>query len=638
MNDNNKMDRVLSRIAVALLVFAGVLTVLVIANYFQLNRVDPVNTELINQLVERLNDDPGDALLRDQIRELDLLARKAYFTNQWQIRTGSYLILISLALFVILYQVMGARRKQYVLANPDAPDDILGIQKNARFGISIVGVILVAVALMLSFISQKRIAHKFDKKDQLVSDESSIPESQQDEMLVQAKPDSTLIESMDSNTTDIAAVEVEEILEAEKEVIVSEPESDNKIVVEPDSKPEVSIVTEVDKWVIPSNNELKKNANSFRGFNGNGLVFQTNVPVKWNGSTGDNILWKVPVPVKSYNSPIVWKDRIFMTGANATSRQVYCFERNAGKLLWTTKIENIPGSPAVVPKTTDDTGLGAPTMTTDGNLVYAIFGTGDLVALNMEGKMIWGKNLGVPQNHYGHSSSLMMYKEKLIVQYDQKSGGQLMAFTARTGDILWSTARKVKVSWASPVLVNYNGTTQIVLAADPGIAAYNPNNGKELWKVDCIFGEVGPSVCYDNNIVYAVNEYAKIAAIDLKQPDKVLWETDEILSDIPSPVAANGLLIMPASYGLIGCYDGLTGELLWEHEFGSNIYASPVVVGDKVYLMDTEGIMHIFSLSRDGYKNIADCPLGEQVVTTPAFSDGRIYVRTNNNLYCIGNK
>ena len=304
--------------------------------------------------------------------------------------------------------------------------------------------------------------------------------------------------------------------------------------------------------------------------------------------------------------------------------------------MWTKKITGIAGSPSTAPKTTADTGLGASTMTTDGRRVYAIFGTGDLVALDMEGNQVWGKNLGVPKNHYGHSSSLIMHQEKLIVQYDQKSNGRIMAFDASTGNQLWSTPRKEKVSWSSPILVYHNNKSQIVVVADPTVAAYDPWTGKQLWSLECISGEVGPSACYDKGIVYAVNDYANIAAIDLNNTSEMLWENYDLLSDIPSPVASGGLLLMPSSYGALACYDALKGEILWEHEFDENVFSSPMMVGDLVYLMDTKGVMHIFRLSSDGYKAIADNPLGEDAVTTPAFADGRIYIRTNEHLYCIG--
>ena len=630
---NNKLLRSLAFVALG---FAAVMSLLVIMNHLQLKQVDPVNSEIIDQLVERLSENPEDQQLRTQIREVDLLARKAYFINSKQIRLGGYLILVALSIFIIIYQLLGMNVRQQVMTDPDAPKDILGIQKSARYGITVLGIILLATALFLSFFQKKEKVLIFEKPgEELPVDNDGNGQEIEEKRIAVIETEN--VDSVSESVLQMAEDKnIQEIVKIKKEAVKeNEPKSKTKKSEQKDksetTKKEIKKVAS-----FPDNTMLKKNSASFRGFNSNGIIYQSNVPTKWNGKTGQNILWKSPIPVQSYNSPIVWEDKIFLSGANDKIREVYCYSKKDGSLLWQTEIKDISGSPAKPPKTTDDTGLGAPTMTTDGSLVYAIFGTGDLVALDFNGNIVWGKNLGVPQNHYGHSSSLIMHREKLIVQYDQKSGGQVMAFKGKTGDILWSTKRKVKISWASPTLINFNGKSQIVLASDPLVVGYNPYTGKEEWSVDCMSGEVGPSICYDNGIVYAVNEYATITAIDMKDPSKILWENADILSDIPSPIASNGLLLMPTSYGLIGCFDGKTGALIWEHELDENIYSSPLLVGSKVYLMDTKGVMHIFKMSRNGYEQVAENPLGEDAVTTPAIADGRIYIRTNKFLYCIG--
>ena len=143
----------------------------------------------------------------------------------------------------------------------------------------------------------------------------------------------------------------------------------------------------------------------------------------------------------------MWNDKVFLSGASSTKREVYCFDMNSGKMLWTEVAEKIPGSSDAVPKTHNSTGYAAPTMTTDGRRVYAIFANGDLVALDFEGKQVWAKNLGFPKNHYGHSSSLIMYNDLLIVQYDQSGSTNVMALSGKTGEQVWKTSRDVKISW-----------------------------------------------------------------------------------------------------------------------------------------------------------------------------------------------
>jgi outer membrane protein assembly factor BamB len=133
---------------------------------------------------------------------------------------------------------------------------------------------------------------------------------------------------------------------------------------------------------------------------------------------------------------------------------VYCYDKNTGKLIWEASADQIEGSPSKMPKVTADTGLAAPTMATDGYSVFAIFATGDVLALDMNGKRTWAKNLGVPDNHYGHASSLVVYKDKLLIQYDTNKGGKVMALSTASGEKIWETVRGSKISWASPALVN----------------------------------------------------------------------------------------------------------------------------------------------------------------------------------------
>ena len=132
------------------------------------------------------------------------------------------------------------------------------------------------------------------------------------------------------------------------------------------------------------------------------------------------MLWKNKVPLKGFSSPIVWQDKLFVTGGDKKKREIYCYDANNGKLLWRHNVTGISGSPVKPPKVTSDTGYAASTPATDGHRVFAIFATGDLVCTDFEGKRIWAKNLGVPENPYGYSSSLLTTPDKLIVQYDDE--------------------------------------------------------------------------------------------------------------------------------------------------------------------------------------------------------------------------
>lgn len=209
-----------------------------------------------------------------------------------------------------------------------------------------------------------------------------------------------------------------------------------------------------------------------------------------------------------------------------------------------------------------------------------------------------------------------------------------MALDSYTGNTVWETDRNVKISWASPLLAEVDGKYQLILTADPFVAGYDIKSGKELWAVDCMMGEVGPSVGFSNGVVYAANEYARIAAIDVRTHE-IIWEDDYYLPEASSPVAHDGLLFVATSYGVIACYDARSGDMLWEDDIGTTIYSSPVYADGKLYVMDNEGVMRIYEFSKE--KNlIGENTLGESTGTTPAFADGKIYIRGNKNLYCIG--
>jgi len=588
-------ERLWKRIALIAGIFSFIICILLIANYIQLKKADPIDMKVINSLAERLNQTPNDNDLREEIRTLDLLARKAYFTTKWQIRTGGYLVLAGIAIMIIAFQVISLGKKRQPVLSSETPENTTLSQRNARKWIAISGGAILVIALFFAFLSQNDLKKKFS--------EATAVEKIQTEAPANDQTTGTLASSNDSL---------------------------KKATVQPD-------IAAKDSAPATSEADSKDNYTTFRGPGGNGKATQKNIPVTWNGQSGKNIVWKTEVPLSGFNSPVIWGSKIFLTGANATKREVYGIDRNTGKILWTTSVEKVPGSLAQAPKVSAETGFAAPSAATDGKGVYVIFANGDIAGLDMDGKKLWAQNLGDPQNHYGHSSSLMMYKDLVIVQFDQRNAPKLMALSSKTGKIIWSTNRPVKLSWASPIIVNTGKRTEIILAAEPFVASYNPANGQEIWKIDCISGEVGPSVTYANGMVFSVNDYSKLSAIKLGDAPKVLWENTDFLSDIPSPVANDKYLFLSTSYGTVVCYDAQTGTKYWEKEFNNSIYASPVIAEGKVYMLDRTGIMHIFKADKE-YVSLGEPSLGEKSACTPAFTNGHIYLRGDKNLYCIGEK
>ena len=621
-----------TRVAQVAGAFVFIISILLIVNYAQYNSIDPVETELINALVDRLNQNPDDEQLREQVRTVDLLSRKAYFTNQWQVRTGGYLLLLFIGVLVLSMQMIGANSdKQVVLSDGTSH---FKEQKNARKWISISGGILVIIALVTAYLTHSELG-----KFPVLKQETAIieqPEENEVEIIESDNIDTSTINKQAANNEPIASNEIEvktsEKITEDSDKVIATPDI-NKEEEKPSTKDTQTVKKKTTNY--PTAEEINKNHPSFRGPGGNGISFHSNIPITWNGETGENIVWKLKIPIHGYNSPIIWDDKVFVSGANDNKREVYCIDRFKGNILWTVDVTGVDGSPEKSPKVTDDTGLAAPTLTTDGNSIFAIFGNGDVIAIDMEGNPLWSRNLGNTGNHYGHSSSLYVYENVLILQYDIKKSPKLLGLSTKTGETIWSTDRNVKVSWASPVVVNTGSQYEVILAADPIVASYNPLTGKENWQIDCIFGEVGPSVAYADKVVYAVNEYAILVAIQIGDKPEILWESDEYLSDVPSPVATKDFLFMATSYGAMACYDAKTGEIYWEHEFDNGFYSSPMLADGKIYLMDMQGIMHIFKAEKT-FELVAESPIGENCMTTPAFSDGMIYIRGNKHLFCIG--
>jgi outer membrane protein assembly factor BamB len=564
--DNKRKNRVKlwysisKRIAVVAAVLAGILSVLMIVNYLQTKSADPMNSQAISQLMTRLQENPNDTALKEQIRALDLLARKAYFTHQWQLRTGSYLLFAFVLVLLLALKYMSSLQPRLPdLSKSPEPDEAWENKFISRKYILFGGLGLIILAFVLGILSQTDL-----KNIGIVKSRGSLGAG-----------------------------------------------------------------------VFPTIEEIRDNWSGFRGPEGIGVAYHTDVPAEWDGPSGHNILWKTPIPHAGFNSPIIWEKRIFLSGADRRTQIVYCVDADTGEILWQTELNNIPGSPERRPNVTEDTGYAASTMTTDGQRVFALFATGDVACLGFEGNRIWAKNLGMPDNHYGHASSLITYRDLVIIQFDQNTGGRLLALKTTSGDVVYDQPREVEISWASPILVNTGSRSELILNSNPFVMSHDPQTGQELWRVRCMQGEIGPSPAYADGMVYVVNDYARLAAIRLGETPEVAWEYIDDLSEVSSPLATNDLVIMAASYGAVTCFDKKTGERLWIQDFKEGFYSSPVLVGDSVYLMDYSGVIYVFKAERE-YRLISQHELGEKAVTIPAFMHNRIYIRGEKSLFCIG--
>jgi outer membrane protein assembly factor BamB len=610
-NDKIKLAQRVAWIAAG---FALVLAILLIANYVQTSLNDPIDNKTIPALVKRLSENPADEALKTEIRAFDLMARKAYFTSQWQLRTGSYLMFLGVIISILAIRyVLSAKSK---LNEIDRVEKVSELDKLvAQKWVIYTGSGLIVLALASGLLSSNSL------KEYKINEDIVAQEEKPAELIAPV-------------LTGQAPAQVDTATAAGNAVLAENPVVTDVLVT---TGTETPVTPAAAPAGFPTLAQLKANYPFFRGAEGTGVAAQKNTPTDWNGAGGKNVLWKVKVPKAGFSSPIIWGNQLFVTGADAQARMVYCYDKNTGKLMWEASADNIQGSPASAPKVTADTGLAAPTMATDGRAVFAIFATGDVIALDMNGKRLWARNLGVPDNHYGHGSSLIVYKDKLLIQYDTNRSGKLLALDTQTGTTAWETARNSKISWSSPILVNTGSRTEVILTTNPNVNGYDPQTGKELWNIACLSGEVGPSAGYADGMVFAANEYAKLVGIKIGATPEIVWEADEYLPEVSSPLAVNGLLYIATTYGVFACLDAKTGEKHWEQEYGDAFYSSPIYADGKVYITDMSGKTHIVKATKE-YQLIGTPELGEKSVCSPVFQDGKVYLRGMNNLYCLGTK
>ena len=596
-------------IAILSAIFIVTLSIMLVTNYFQIKDVTPLQTEVVESL-KQLNDSGVDVPgLQDQIRQLDLLARKAYFVRMDHLEAGLYILLGMFLVFILSLRYYFKDLKEIPAMEIDPVDDWL-IKTNARRYVLVGASGLAALAVVFALLSMPSL-----KKT----------EGQADPTAGELTAEATESASSSSDESS-ASVETNEVTESE--TLAAAPEAETPAAA-PAGQEEAAPAT----VQAPANNVSYQ---GFRGNNSNGYSMAKNVPTKWDLADGSNILWKQPVPKSGHNSPVIVGNNVFFSGADDQARELYCYNLNTGEKRWTVSASGIPGSPKTMPKTSHGTGLAASTVVADGGHVCAIFATGDMICADTNGKLLWSKNVGVPDNHYGYASSLLLFRDMVIVQYDNQANPRVFALDLATGAEKWSKSRPEKITWSSPIIATVNNQPQLVLMGNPAITAYNPTNGEQLWRVECLTGEVGSSPCSANGVVFGASEYSKLVAIN-GADGSVLWESTDYLPEVSSPVATKDNLYLATSYGVVAAFDAKTGELRKEHDLGVEFYSSPVIVGGKMYLFSNSGKMHIFSADNE-FQLLDSFETGETTMSTPAFTDGKIVVRTESSIYCVAAK
>lgn len=564
------------RVAVVVGVLSLIILALLLSNHLLFRMSDPLDSKKLMELKDSLRRQPEDDSLKEQIRELDLELRKEYFRRREFSRIGAYLLLGSASVFLIGSGIAASYRKRLPMPQRASEEQDGRAAALARQAVAVFGAFAFGFALALVILDNGLQYQVFpDAGDQTASVEQA-----------------------------------------------------------PAEEPEMP---------YPSAEEIKRNWPRFRGPGGLGVSNYSNAPVSWDGEAGQGILWKTRIPLPGKNSPVVWGDRVFLTGATEKERAVYCFDANSGEMLWSRPVENVPFSEPEPPEVSEDTGFAAPTLATDGQRVYAIFANGDLICFDFDGNQIWARSLGPFKNVYGYASSLNMYQNLLIVLLDQGGAedgiSEIIGIEGTSGKTIWETDRPVPNSWATPIIIDTGEREEIITCGNPWVIAYEPVSGKELWRAKCLGGDIAPSPVYGNGLVFVTNTYEILAAIrpggqgDVTETH-IVWTAEDGLPDICSPFTNGELVFLLETYGFLTCYDAEDGAKVWEQDLDETFTASPSLAGNNLYFLTDDGIMIIVEAGRE-FKEVGRSKLGENSEACPAFLDGRIYIRGEENLYCI---
>jgi outer membrane protein assembly factor BamB len=439
----------------------------------------------------------------------------------------------------------------------------------------------------------------------------------------------------------------------------------------------------------PSAASVDDNWPQWRGPRQDGTAPHANPPVMWNET--NNIKWKIKIPGEGSATPIVWEKKIFVQTAVPTGKTVepstnasaraeepargsqderkgppgarrgrgpmvpkpteleqftlVCVDRDSGKILWQKVArEEVPHEGA---KEGDGT-FASPSGVTDGSLVFAYFGSRGLYCYDMDGNQKWRKDLGKMQiaMSFGEGSSPALYKDTLIVNWDNEGGSYIVAFDKKTGKELWKKDREERTSWSTPLVIEHDGKPQAVVAATGKIRSYDVGSGDVLWECSGLTRNVIPSPVADKEKVYCASGFMGNALLAIKLnakgdatgSDSIAWKYSKSTPYVPSPLLYDGKIYFLASNnGRLSCLDSKDGKVLLDAESLSdipNIYASPLGAGGKVYLVGRNGTTVVLK-DTGTLEMLATNKLGEKVDASPVAVGKDLLLRAKEHLYCI---
>jgi outer membrane protein assembly factor BamB len=392
----------------------------------------------------------------------------------------------------------------------------------------------------------------------------------------------------------------------------------------------------------------------WRGPNLNGVSNEKDLPLKWTAD--ENIAWKLPMPGFSGSTPIIWRDRIFLNVADGDELALWCVDKTEGEVLWKRPL----GSGNVKMRKQN---MSSPSPVTDGRYVYVMTGTGVLKGFDFSGKELWSRDIqkeyGQFGLNWGYASSPLLFEDSLYVQvlHGMKTDdpSYVMRIDRKNGKTIWKVDRPTNAirespdSYSTPALLRYGKTTEIVITGGDCVTGHDPATGKELWRANGLnpdnnpFYRIVASPIVFNEIIYVPTRVKPLLALKAGgrgdiTTSHVLWSTVNG-PDVPTPVTDGKYFYVVNDRGIMWCLDAKTGEEVYgQQRIKPGTYsASPVLADGKIYVTNEEGLTTVVAAGPK-FEVLAENPLNDYCLSSPAISDGRIYIRTTGHLFAIGKK
>ena len=382
----------------------------------------------------------------------------------------------------------------------------------------------------------------------------------------------------------------------------------------------------------------------WRGPSGQGLANGAGYPDTWSAT--QNVAWKVPLPGSGNSSPIVWGDRIFLTTAydNGRKLSIVAFRRSDGQKMW----EAFAPEGKTPYGNHYQNGYASATAATDGQRVYASFGARGLLAVDMDGKVVWHHDLGRMDAYHGTAGSPLLYRDRLIVFLFEFNDSFVAAFDTRSGRELWRTRRDAQVGWGTPIAIRVGDHDEIIVSSQWTVRAYNPDTGVEIWSCRGTTDEVIPTPVVGYGMVFCSSGRAG-PTLAIRPGGKgdvtkthVAWTSPRGSPFVPSPILyGEHLYMINDMASIVTCLEAMTGKVLFQSRLGvaqrEGFSSSPVAVDGKVFFTNDDGETFVLK-GGPTFQMLHVNKLDESTLATPALVDGRWYIRTDRNLFAIGKR